>query len=305
MDTRDLEYLLALERHGSIGKAADALGLSQPALTKAVQRLEAQVGVTLFERTANGMTPTPAGARFVARAQRIALEFDDAMQEMRAIRGGEQGVVRVGYSPTVPNAFVLGACRQLIRERPAARLRLRCRLARELLDLLAAGELDLVVAPEPQQPDPALDTIALFDDRLTVLADAAHPLQRKRALTLADLADQEWLLPETTIPVRHRIDDAFRARGLPAPRLRVETDFGNTSLLQLLRGTSLLCVGGADALAQVTGLRTLDLRAGELELDRRIGAMHRAGAYVPPLAQRMIALLRESAAARADHHLRE
>ena len=60
MDTRDLEYLLAVERHGSIGKAADALGLSQPALTKAVQRLEAQVGVTLFERTANGMTPTPA-----------------------------------------------------------------------------------------------------------------------------------------------------------------------------------------------------------------------------------------------------
>ncbi|VWC96849.1 LysR family transcriptional regulator [Burkholderia lata] len=294
MDTRDLEYLLAVERHGSIGKAAEALGLSQPALTKAVQRLEAQVGVTLFERTANGMTPTPAGARFVARAQRIALEFDDAMQEMRAIRGGEQGVVRIGYSPTVPNAFVLGACRQLIRERPAARLRLRCRLARELLDLLAAGELDLVVAPEPQQQDAGLDTIALFDDRLTVLGDAAHPLQRKRGLTLADLADQEWLLPEATIPVRHRIDDAFRARGLPTPRLRIETDFGNTSLLQLLRGTPLLCVGGTDALDQVSGLRALDLRAGELELDRRIGAMHRAGAYVPPLAQRMIALLRES-----------
>ncbi|WP_455774487.1 LysR family transcriptional regulator, partial [Burkholderia stabilis] len=110
MDTRDLEYLLAVERHGSIGKAADALGLSQPALTKAVQRLETQVGVTLFERTASGMTPTQAGARFVARAQRIALEFDDAMQEMRAIQGGEQGVVRIGYSPTVPTALVLGAC---------------------------------------------------------------------------------------------------------------------------------------------------------------------------------------------------
>ncbi|NHL68214.1 LysR family transcriptional regulator [Burkholderia ambifaria] len=305
MDTRDLEYLLAVERHGSIGKAAEALGLSQPALTKAVQRLEAQVGVTLFERTANGMTATPAGARFVARAQRIALEFDDAMQEMRAIRGGEQGVVRIGYSPTVPNAFVLGACRQLIRERPAARLRLRCRLARELLDLLAAGELDLVIAPEPQQQDAGLETIALFDDHLMVLADAAHPLQRKRGLTLVDFADQEWLLPEATIPVRHRIDGAFRARGLPAPRLRIETDFGNTSLLQLLRGTLLLCVGGADALDQVTGLRALDLRAGELELDRRIGAMHRAGAYVPPLAQRMIALLQDSAPSRADHHQRE
>ncbi|WP_342613517.1 LysR family transcriptional regulator [Burkholderia ambifaria] len=291
MDTRDLEYLLAVERHGSIGKAADALGLSQPALTKAMQRLETQVGVTLFERTASGMTPTPAGARFVARAQRIALEFDDAMQEMRAIRGGEQGVVRIGYSPTVPTALVLGACRQLIGERPAAKLRLRCRLARELLDLLAAGELDLVVAPAPTQPDATLARVELFSDRLSVLADAAHPLQRKRGLTLADLADQEWLLPETTLPVRRQIDDAFHARGLAGPHLRVETDFGSTSLLHLLRGTPLLCVGGTEALDQLNGLRALDLLPGELDLGRRIAAMHRAGAYLPPLVQRIVALL--------------
>ncbi|VBB16038.1 LysR family transcriptional regulator [Burkholderia stabilis] len=291
MDTRDLEYLLAVERHGSIGKAADALGLSQPALTKAVQRLETQVGVTLFERTASGMTPTQAGARFVARAQRIALEFDDAMQEMRAIQGGEQGVVRIGYSPTVPTALVLGACRQLITERPAAKLRLRCRLARDLLDLLAAGELDLVVAPAPPQADATLALVELFRDRLSVLADDAHPLQRKRGLTLAELVGQEWLLPETTLPVRRQIDDAFRARGLPGPRLRVETDFGSTALLHLLRGTPLLCVGGTEALDQLNGLRALDLLPGELDLGRRIAAMHRAGAYLPPLVQRIVALL--------------
>ncbi|MBN3791762.1 LysR family transcriptional regulator [Burkholderia sp. Ac-20353] len=293
MDTRDLDYLLAVERHGSIGKAADALGLSQPALTKAMQRIEAQVGVTLFDRTANGMTPTPAGAQFIARARRIALEFDDAMKEMRAISGGEQGLVRIGYSPTLPNALVLGACRQLIRERPAARLRLRRRLARELFDLLAAGELDLVVAPEPQHARDAVTVVELFRDRLSVLADDRHPLQRRRGLTLADLAEQEWLLPETTITVRRQIDDAFRARKLAAPRLRVETDFGSTALIQLLHDTQLLCVGGTEALDMLTGVRALDLRPGELELDRCIGAIHRADAYVSPLAQRMIALLQE------------
>ncbi|PCE33078.1 LysR family transcriptional regulator [Burkholderia ubonensis] len=293
METRDLEYLLAVERHGSIGKAADALGLSQPALTKAMQRLEAQVGVTLFDRTANGMAPTPAGAQFIARARRIALEYDDAMKEMRAISGGEQGLVRIGYSPTVPNGLVLGACRQLIRERPAARLRLRRRLARDLLDLLAAGELDLVVAPEPQQTRDALTIVELFRDRLSVLADDAHPLQRKRGLTLADLAEQEWLLPETTIPVRRQIDDAFRTRKLAGPRLRIETDFGSTALIQLLRGTQLLCVGGTEALDMLAGVRALDLRPGELELRRRIGAIHRTDAYVSPLAHRMIALLQE------------
>lgn len=291
METRDLEYLLVVERCGSIGKAAEALGMSQPALTKAIQRMETQVGVMLFERTANGMKPTVAGELFVTRARRIALEFDDAMQEMRAIHTGEKGLVRFGYSPTVPDALVLGTCRQLIRERPAAKLRLRCRLARDLLDLLAAGELDLVVAPVPPQPDEALEILELFSDRLSVLADAAHPLQRKRDLTLADLADQEWLLPETTLHLRHYIDDAFRVRGLSGPRLRIEMDFGSTALLQLLHGTPLLCVGGTETLDLLAGLRPLDVRNGELELRRRIAVMHRARAYVPPLVQRIITLL--------------
>ncbi|WP_455776702.1 LysR substrate-binding domain-containing protein, partial [Burkholderia stabilis] len=141
------------------------------------------------------------------------------------------------------------------------------------------------------QADATLALVELFRDRLSVLADDAHPLQRKRGLTLADLVGQEWLLPETTLPVRRQIDDAFRARGLPGPRLRVETDFGSTALLHLLRGTPLLCVGGTEALDQLNGLRALDLLPGELDLGRRIAAMHRAGAYLPPLVQRIVALL--------------
>ncbi|UEP25807.1 LysR family transcriptional regulator [Burkholderia ambifaria] len=291
METRDLEYLLAVERHGSIGKAAEALGLSQPALTKAMQRLEALLGVTLFERTGTGMTATSAGTQFLVRARRIALEYDDAMKEMRAVRGGELGLVRIGYSPTVPHSLVLGACRQLIGERPAAHLRLRRRLAGELLDLLTNGELDLVVAPEPLQANDAFTVVELFRDRLSVLADDAHPLQRKRGLTLADLDAQEWLLPESTITVRRQIDAAFRARGLTGPRVRIETDFGSTSLIQLLRGTRMLCVGGTEALEVLSGVRALDLARDELELSRRVGAIYRRDAYISPLAQRMVDLL--------------
>jgi len=102
METRDLDYLLSVEKHGGIGKAAVALGISQPALTKAIQRTEAQVGLSLFERTANGVVPTQAGVLFIARARKIALEYEDALKEMYAIRSGEQGVLRIGYSPTAP-----------------------------------------------------------------------------------------------------------------------------------------------------------------------------------------------------------
>ncbi|SMG00647.1 LysR family transcriptional regulator [Burkholderia singularis] len=293
METRDIDYLLAVERHGSIGKAADALGLSQPALTKAIQRIEAQLGLTLFERTASGVIATPAGTQFIVRARRIALEYDDALKEAQAIRSGELGMVRIGYSPTVPNALVLGACRRLIGERPAAKLRLRRRLAHDLFDLLAAGELDLAIAPEPTDDTEGFDVAPLFQDRLFVLADAAHPLHRKRGVTLEDLVEQDWLLPGPTIPVRQRIDDAFRRRELPLPKLRIETDFGSTSLFRLLQGTRIVGIGGTEALSLPIDAAALDLAPGELELHRHIGAIHRKSAYLSPLAQRMIALLQE------------
>ncbi|MFM0404681.1 LysR family transcriptional regulator [Paraburkholderia aspalathi] len=293
METRDLDYLLAVEEHGGIGKAADALGMSQPALTKAIQRVEAQTGLALFQRTANGVAPTHAGSLFLARARRIALEYEDALKEMHAIRSGEQGVLSLGYSPTVPAALVLGACRQLLKERPAARLRLRRRLARDLVELLVAGELDLIVAPEPNRDADELSFVELFRDSLSVLADDSHPLHRKRNLRLADLAEQEWLLPGPTIVVRQQVDAAFIRQGLAAPKLRVETDFGSTSLLHLLRGTAMLCVAGTESFDALEGLRALNLDTNELDLRRHIGVVFRKEAYLSPLAQRAMALLQE------------
>jgi DNA-binding transcriptional LysR family regulator len=293
METRDLDYLLAVEEHGGIGKAAEALGMSQPALTKAIQRVEAQTGLALFQRTANGAAPTQAGSLFLARARRIALEYEDALKEMHAIRSGEQGMLSLGYSPTVPAALVLGACRQLLKERPAARLRLRRRLARDLVDLLVAGELDLIVAPEPKPDANGLSFVELFRDSLSVLADDAHPLHLKRNLRLADLADQEWLLPGPTIPLRQQVDAAFARQGLDLPKLRVETDFGSTSLLHLLRGTAMLCVAGTESFDALEGLRALNLDLSELDLRRHIGVVFRKEAYLSPLAQRAMALLQE------------
>jgi len=293
METRDIEYLLAVDRCGGIGRAAEWLGISQPALTKAVQRVEAQAGLPLFERTANGMRATQAGRCFLERAQRIRLEYDDAIKEMQDMRTGELGVLRLGYSPSLPNAIVLDACRRLLKERPVARLRLRRRLARDLMDLLAAGELDLAIAPVPRQAAGVFAVEELFDDRLVVVSDESHPLQQRPKLTLADLAGQEWLLPETHIVLRQQVDEAFRRRGLPAPNLRVEVDFGTASLFALVRGTQMLGISSAHVDATMPGLRPLEIGLDELDLRRRIGVVTRAGAYLSPLAQRMTALLRE------------
>jgi len=299
METRDLEYLLSIAAHGSIGRAAEALGLSQPALTKAIQRVEAQAGLPLFERSASGMRPTEAGALFLDRARRIQLEYDDAIKEMQGIRTGQLGLLRLGYSPSIPDALVLNACRRLLRERPAARLRLHRRLARDLNDALLAGGLDLAVAPLPRLRAGEFASTPLYDDSLAVVADQHHPLLRRGPLRLADLADQEWLLPESHIVLRQQVDAAFRQHGLGEPRLRIEIDFGSTSLFQLIEGTRMLAIASARESVATAGLRPLNLRQEELDLRRHIGVISREGAYVSPLAQRMIGLLQEGAAGAA------
>jgi DNA-binding transcriptional LysR family regulator len=294
METRDLDYLLEVQRCGGIGKAAESLGMSQPALTKAIKRIESEVGLALFHRSPNGVALTPGGTVFVERARRIALEYEDALKELRAIQTGEQGILRVGYSPTVPDSIVLRACRQLMNERPAARLRLRRRLANDLFALMSAGELDMAVAPEPPDVGREFATVPLFEDRLYVMADEAHPLHRKSKLTLRDLVGEQWLLPGMNIPLRRQVNDAFLRQGLPEPALRVETDFAVPALLELLRGSRMLCIAGNASANAQRGLVRLNVDPGELELGRSVGAIVRAGGYVSPLAQRLVELLQRA-----------
>lgn len=91
--------------------------------------------------------------------------------------------------------------------------------------------------------------------------------------------------------IRQQIDAAFARLGLPLPILRVETDFGSTTLFELVRGTQMLCIAGATTNSKRAGLRPLALRADALDLGRRVGIMSRAGAYLSPLAERMIEIL--------------
>ncbi|WP_310567511.1 LysR family transcriptional regulator [Hydrogenophaga sp.] len=291
MDTRDMGYVLAVQEHGGIGRAADALGISQPALSKAIQRVEATAGLPLFERSPSGMATTHAGAVFIARARRIQLEFDDAMKEMRGLRGGELGLLRVGSSPSVASDLIVKTCRQLLSERPVARLQLSRRFARDLLEMVANNQLDLAVVPLPPVDLGTFRVQRLFDDRLAVMADEDHPLQKKRNLRLDALVDQQWLLPGSQFAIRQQLESAFVSKGLPAPSLRVEVDFGGALTFDLIRGSRLLTLAGTDTAGITDGFRALDIREGELDLRRHVGVVTRAHGYVSPLADRLMVLL--------------
>jgi DNA-binding transcriptional LysR family regulator len=294
MQITDIDYLLAVEQGGSISRAADLLGISQPALTKAIRRIETDIGLRLFERTAKGVVATEAGHAFLRRAGRISLEYEDAMQEMQQMRTGDLGVLRLGFSRTVNERMVFDVCKKLLRERPAARFRLRESLSGELLPMLRAGELDLVLAPVPKGQSIDMAFVPLYDDRLHVVAMDSHPLRRRPRLSVRDLADTEWMVPHTDTKVRHQIDDMFRRHGLDGPRIRIETDFGSLLTYRLIQGTELLSICGDETLDKLEPMGLTPLAIADAGFARSIGIMHRPDGYLSPLTQRIVELFRQS-----------
>ncbi|MDM0118107.1 LysR family transcriptional regulator, partial [Variovorax sp. J22R133] len=95
----DIDYFLAVAQHGQVRRAAAALGLSQPALTKGLQRLEKELGFPLFERGARGMTLTPVAEQFRQRTQTLRASLGDAIKEAADLHLGAMGTLRVGVSP--------------------------------------------------------------------------------------------------------------------------------------------------------------------------------------------------------------
>lgn len=296
MQIEDFEYLLAIAEHANLGLAAEALGMSQPALTKAVHRIEKLSGLPLFERAARGMVLTEAGDAFLRRGRQIWLQYSDALREMQHMRGGQLGRLRVGFSPSIKQTLVMGAVRQLVDERPAAQLLLRERLASELVALLLAGELDLVLAPatEATRRD-NLEFLPLYEDQFRVVADADNPLRQRRSLSLADIAREPWVLPGKGVYVRLWIDQRFAQQGVEEPNVRVEADFGHVSMWPLVHGSPLLTICNDDDLAHARRRGLDTLRVPDLDMDRKIGVLTRTGAWRSPLAQRFTQLLEAKA----------
>lgn len=298
MTTDEMQYLVTIARHRNIGRAAEALGLTQPALTRAVARLEAVAGQRLFARHPRGVETTPAGRVFVQRAQEMLTAYEDALREMNQMKAGQLGLLRVGYSPSIDEDVLVSAARQLLLERPAAQLRLVERLAVQLMQQLSEGELDVVIGPVPQAMSEDHVASLLYQSRMHVVADAGHPLQRAGALSLTQVGAEPWLLSGPPTPLRREIDAMLGAHGLPPLNVRVEADSLSHTQFKLLRGTRMLglCSDWWLPVVNAIGLRRLEVP--DLNVQRQIAAMWRRGAYVSSLAERLTALLKDEVARR-------
>lgn len=297
MNFNDMRYLVCVAEHRHIGRAAESLGLTQPALTRAIARMEAIAGQTLFTRHPKGVETTPAGKALLHRAQRIQLEYDDAMREMADRRSGRLGLLRVGYTPSVNEEVLpLSATQRLLNERPAVCLKVAVSLMQDLIDQLVAGDLDLILGPVPEPLPPEITATKLYRDRVLLVVDREHPLLRfKKTARLQDVGAQPWLLPSIHIRVRRVLEQRIAKAGLPPLNVRVESDSLSATQFQMLRGTRMIGVTSEWVVPSLrkAGLEVLPVIG--LNIERDIASMRRTGGYVSPLSERLDQLFQQAA----------
>lgn len=224
MESRQVRHFLAAYDAGTFVAAAEQLGLSQQAVSKSILRLEAQLGVRLFERDGRRVRPTAYAELFLPHARTIAAETDRFRADLGDMLGGRHGRLRIGVGPSAAADVVASAVKMITTERPNVRLSVLAGIYEMMVADLLLGKLDVVVAVrQVDRNDPLIREEPLGDIRYVVLAGANHPLAGRGRLTLADLKGARWLAGANIGAVEQAIEASFRAAGLPRPRPEIET----------------------------------------------------------------------------------
>lgn len=188
MDISDLERVLAVREHGSFARAAAALRIAQPSLSKAMARLEAELGAPLFERHAAGCRPTAAGELVATRAERVLAQARGLARDAALVAGGEAGQLRLGVGGALRSPFLDRLAPALAARHPALRLELTLAPGRELVRRLRRREFDLVFSADGHRLDDTLVATPILSAPVIVAAAPGHPLAGQHHLTAEQLA---------------------------------------------------------------------------------------------------------------------
>jgi len=189
MMIRRLEMAIAIDTHRSFQRAARALGISQPALTRALQTLEAELGVRLFERGKSDCEPTSFGRIVLARAQRVVSEIAETRREIELMRGLEAGEFRVGIGSAGPQQWVGRAIGDLCAAHPKLRVSNVELAGYHQPDALMQGQIDVAVG-DPVDPGayPDLVLARLPQRPVAFFCRKGHPLTRLNRVSMEDIA---------------------------------------------------------------------------------------------------------------------
>lgn len=284
MRLEDLDAFVTVAKHGNLHRAADALGLTQSALSKALARLEAETGLQLMERSARGVVLTPVGASLQRRAAAVLVSVRDMKGEMEDQRAARSGLVRLGTVPHLIASLLSPLLARFFANRPLATFSIESRMSAQLLEMLQDGSLDLVVAALPAAAPAGLERHALGPLTMQVVARAGHP-RRDRFHTLSDLAGERWALPAPSLYLRQWVEEKFAAAGQPPPRAAVESTASPVAFAELLRHSDLLGIMPPRVLQRAEGEGLQPITGEGMAWSHELAICWRRNAYLSPVCR--------------------
>lgn len=202
LELQQLRQVIALAEHGSFVRAAAALHISQPALSRSIQNLERGFGAELFQRASSGVVPTDRGRLYIERARDLLRLAEDLERDVRSDRSLSAGKVAVGCGPFVAESFMALAIANLMARYPQVVIRVHSAPWDELLPRLRSRELDFFISETSTLQREADLHIEQLPGRhsLHFVARAGHPLTRQATVSVADVLAYPFVVPSRVPP---------------------------------------------------------------------------------------------------------
>lgn len=293
MNLDGLGAFLAVAEHGSFTGAAERLFLTQPAVSKRIAQLEADLGAALFDRVGREVRLTQAGEALLPRARAVLLTLEDTRRALHNLSGAVDGRLAFGTSHHIGLHRLPPLLRAYSARYPKVQLDIRFIDSEEAWADIQKGDIELAIVTLPPPGttagrDDPLRAEKVWDDPLAVVAAADHPLAGLRSVTLRALSQHPAILPSGRTFTRRIVDAAFAARGLSTPAA-ISTNYLETirMMVSVGLGWSVLPANMVDA--QVVALPAPELRAG-----RQLGAVYHPGRTLSNGARAMLDMLRSA-----------
>lgn len=290
LDSRKLRYFVEATEQGSLNRAAANLCVSQPALSKAIRLLELDLGVSLLERTSEGVRATPYGRALYSYAKAVLTNLSQARLQIESLKRSEQRQIVVGTLSTYSGAIIGSALARLQSEGGSVPLvKIVERPEVELIAELRRGTFDFVLGlVRGGEHAEGLNERALLFDQRKLVVRAQHPLAKLKKVTIADVARYPWILPSPGTIHRAPLEQMFRDVNLSPPASLIEG--GSLQFhLQLILGSDYIVSLSTHAVASLLKQRQLFILPIALpQLHRTIGIITRAHHQIPPPASHLI-----------------
>jgi len=221
---RHLRMVVAITEEGNLVGAARRLNMTQSAVTKALQEVEALTDTLLFNRTNRGAVPSLAGETLIGHARLVLTQLRHAEEHLADLRDGTGGRVAVGTLLSAAATLLPAAIVRLRKERSNIDIKIVEATNDVLMPRLRAGELDFIVGRLSEHRETHdVEQEILLDDHPCVVCRPDHPLMRLSQPRLEDLSGWDWILPPPDVSLRRQLDVAFRQARLVPPRHAVES----------------------------------------------------------------------------------